>query len=84
MQLYLVVGFTQTMDDEKYGIRWTTAQCVLVLKLIGVAFDLYDGHKKVSVLKRYIHVLVQKIYIYDKHVRSFCAFSTFCFVLFMY
>ena len=64
------------MDDEKYGIRWTTAQCVLVLKLIGVAFDLYDGHKKVSVLKLYIHVLVQKIYIYDEHVRSFCAFST--------
>ena len=42
-----MAGFSQTMDNEKYGIRWTTPQCVLTLKLIGLSLDLYDGQKKV-------------------------------------
>ena len=31
------------MDD--YDINWTTAQCVMCLRNIGIGFDYYDGSK---------------------------------------
>ena len=34
--------FSQT---DGYDVNWSTPHCVLTLKLIGVAFDMFDGHK---------------------------------------
>lgn len=31
---------------DSYTIKWTTPHCVLTLRLIGLAFDVYDGRKK--------------------------------------
>ncbi|PSN32117.1 Lysophospholipid acyltransferase 5 [Blattella germanica] len=31
---------------ETYDIKWSMPQCVLTLRLIGLAFDLFDGAKK--------------------------------------
>jgi len=30
---------------ETYDIKWSMPQCVLTLRLIGLAFDLFDGKK---------------------------------------
>lgn len=40
--LYLLIGYYSVLSD-KYQFRWTMAQCVLTLKLIGLTFDIYDG-----------------------------------------
>jgi len=47
---YLIVGyvFSQT---EVYDINWCTPHCVLTLRLIGVTYDMYDGHKDKSELR---------------------------------
>lgn len=39
---YLLVGYLAYSTDL-YDIAWTTAQCILVLRLLGVAWDTYDG-----------------------------------------
>lgn len=39
---YLIVGYLKYSTDL-YDIAWTTAQCIVVLRLIGVAWDTYDG-----------------------------------------
>ena len=31
---------------DSYTIKWTTPQCVLTLRLIGLVFDVYDGQRK--------------------------------------
>lgn len=41
---YLLVGYIQT-ESEEYDITWTMPHCVLTLKLIALAFDLWDGQK---------------------------------------
>ncbi|MGH0135038.1 UNVERIFIED_CONTAM: hypothetical protein FKN15_056476 [Acipenser sinensis] len=41
---YLLLGYCYTAT-EHYDIKWTMPQCVLTLKLIGLAFDYYDGGK---------------------------------------
>jgi lysophospholipid acyltransferase 5 len=41
---FLGYWFTGT---ETYDIKWSMPHCVLTLRLIGLAFDVYDGHKKV-------------------------------------
>lgn len=41
---YLLLGYWFTESDE-YDITWTMPHCVLVLKLIGLSFDLWDGTK---------------------------------------
>ncbi|XP_046432048.1 lysophospholipid acyltransferase 5 [Neodiprion fabricii] len=46
---YLLVGY-YTTSTEEYDIKWTMPQCVLTLRLIGLAFDLYDGRKKEEML----------------------------------
>lgn len=32
-------------ETEKYDIKWTIPHCVLTLRLIGQAFDIFDGTK---------------------------------------
>ncbi|XP_054267493.1 lysophospholipid acyltransferase 5-like isoform X1 [Macrosteles quadrilineatus] len=39
---YLLIGYYVT-STETYDIKWTMPQCVLTLRLTGLAFDLYDG-----------------------------------------
>uniref|UniRef100_A0A8C5PQJ5 Lysophospholipid acyltransferase 5 n=1 Tax=Leptobrachium leishanense TaxID=445787 RepID=A0A8C5PQJ5_9ANUR len=41
---YLLGGYYYTATDD-YDIKWTMPHCVLTLKLIGLAFDFYDGGK---------------------------------------
>jgi len=40
--VYLLWGYYLTLSDE-YAFEWTIPQCVLTLRLIAVAFDVYDG-----------------------------------------
>ncbi|XP_043935633.1 lysophospholipid acyltransferase 5 [Protopterus annectens] len=41
---YLLGGYYCTAT-EQYDIKWTMPHCVLTLKLVGLAFDYYDGGK---------------------------------------
>ncbi|KAK7867424.1 hypothetical protein R5R35_003848 [Gryllus longicercus] len=41
---YLLMGYYYT-GTETYDIKWSMPQCVLTLRLIGLAYDLYDGQK---------------------------------------
>ncbi|XP_053209784.1 lysophospholipid acyltransferase 5-like [Panonychus citri] len=43
---YLLAGYfiTQIKSNE-YSFEWTIPQCVLTLRLIAIAFDLYDGKR---------------------------------------
>ncbi|CAG0899338.1 unnamed protein product [Cyprideis torosa] len=41
---YLLIGYYFT-ETETYDIKWTMPHCVLTLRLIAVAFDVYDGHR---------------------------------------
>jgi lysophospholipid acyltransferase 5 len=42
---YLLWGYWCT-STEDYDISWTLPHCVLTLRLVGVAFDYYDGQKE--------------------------------------
>ena len=44
-QGYLLVGYYINATDG-YDVKWTTPHCVLVLRLIGVVFDVLDGRSK--------------------------------------
>ena len=44
VQGYLCIGYYVTMTDS-YMITWTTPQCVLTLRLIGLTYDVYDGQR---------------------------------------
>lgn len=46
---YLLIGYYY-VGTEDYDINWTMPQCVLVLRLIGLAFDLYDGNQPYNTL----------------------------------
>jgi lysophospholipid acyltransferase 5 len=39
-----MAGYYMT-GTETYDIKWSMPQCVLTLRLIGLAFDLFDGKK---------------------------------------
>jgi len=41
---YLTIGYYR-VSSEKYDVSWTTAQCVLCLRHIGLLFDLWDGRR---------------------------------------
>lgn len=41
---YLLLGYYFAGTDD-YDINWTMPQCVLVLRLIGIVYDIYDGHQ---------------------------------------
>lgn len=57
--LFEFLGYYMTATDD-YDIKWTMPQCVLTLRLIGLAFDLWDGSQpevsntRVTVCKFYI------------------------------
>lgn len=42
---YLLIGYYFTTSDT-YDIKWTMPHCVLVLRLIGLAFDICDSREK--------------------------------------
>lgn len=41
---YLLIGYYYT-ESETYDIKWTMPHCVLVLRLIGLGFDIADGEQ---------------------------------------
>jgi len=41
---FLFVGYVVNAT-ENYDVKWTTPQCILCLRLIGLAWDVYDGHQ---------------------------------------
>jgi len=41
---YLLWGYKQT-ESEDYDICWTMTGCIMCLRLIGLAYDRYDGNK---------------------------------------
>lgn len=42
---YLMIGYVINASDG-YDVKWTTPQCVLCLRLIGLTWNLYDGKQK--------------------------------------
>ncbi|CAH1102115.1 unnamed protein product [Psylliodes chrysocephalus] len=46
---YLLLGYNYASTDN-YDINWTMPQCILTLRLIGVAFDLFDGRQPIDTL----------------------------------
>ncbi|XP_011146541.1 lysophospholipid acyltransferase 5 [Harpegnathos saltator] len=42
---YLLYGY-YTTSTQDYDIKWTMPQCVLTLRLIGLAFNLWDGQRR--------------------------------------
>lgn len=46
---YLLIGYCYTSGDT-YSICWTMPHCVLVLRLIGLSFDVSDGQRPVEEL----------------------------------
>ncbi|KAK5638729.1 hypothetical protein RI129_013024 [Pyrocoelia pectoralis] len=46
---YLLMGYYYVGTDN-YDINWTMPQCIIVLRLIGLAFDLYDGRQPLESL----------------------------------
>lgn len=53
MGYYLKIGIFADKDyaDKEYGFTWTTPHCVLVLRCIMLATDVYDGGKSEKLLK---------------------------------
>lgn len=49
--VYLLIGYFYFSTND-YDINWTLPQCVLVLRLIGIAFDYYDGSQEASSLSK--------------------------------
>jgi len=48
---YLLIGYYYTSSDT-YDIKWTMPHCVLVLRLIGLSFDVADGQRKPETLSK--------------------------------
>ncbi|TRY80134.1 hypothetical protein TCAL_08953 [Tigriopus californicus] len=48
---YLFIGYICNASRD-YDITWTMPQCVICLRLIGLAMDVYDGTKKEEELSR--------------------------------
>lgn len=46
---YLIFGYVYTSTAD-YDINWTMPHCILTLRLIGLCFDVYDGHRKEETL----------------------------------
>ncbi|XP_057304989.1 lysophospholipid acyltransferase 5-like [Hydractinia symbiolongicarpus] len=43
--IYLLAGYILNASDG-YDVKWTTPQCILCMRLIGLTWDIYDGIKK--------------------------------------
>ena len=41
---YLLTGYIMTASDS-YDVKWTTPQCIVCLRMIGLAWDVYDGQQ---------------------------------------
>jgi hypothetical protein len=58
---YLVVGYV-VIGTDSYDISWTMPHCVMTLRLIGLAMDVFDGQKKpvcqVSLTSLVVNVLI--------------------------
>lgn len=48
---YLLIGYYYTSSDT-YDIKWTMPHCVLVLRLIGLSFDVADGQRPPDTLSK--------------------------------
>lgn len=42
---YLLTGYALKTSSQDNSVSWTTAQCVLCLRLTGLAWDYYDGNQ---------------------------------------
>lgn len=42
---YLITGYAFKSYSQDYSVSWTTAHCVLCLRLTGLAWDYYDGNQ---------------------------------------
>jgi len=63
-------------STEEYDLNWTTPQCVLTLRLIGLSFDYFDGGRDIKELGA-----EEKLYRLEKlpnifNVLGFCYFFT--------
>ncbi|XP_071500866.1 lysophospholipid acyltransferase 5-like [Diadema antillarum] len=45
-----LVGSYIVFASDNYDMNWTTPQCILTLRMISVAYDLYDGHRPLEKL----------------------------------
>ncbi|XP_076233949.1 lysophosphatidylcholine acyltransferase 3 protein nessy [Calliopsis andreniformis] len=69
---YLLYGYYTTSTDD-YDIKWTMPQCVLTLRLIGLAFNLLDGKKseeKLSVSQKQVAL---------KKIPTFLETAAYCY-----
>lgn len=46
MHLFFTTTGYYTTSTQDYDIKWTMPQCVLTLRLIGLAFNVWDGQKR--------------------------------------
>ncbi|KAJ8976349.1 hypothetical protein NQ317_015220 [Molorchus minor] len=44
---YLLIGYYYSSTND-YDINWMMPYCILVLRLIGIAYDYYDGHQPIE------------------------------------
>ena len=56
---YLCVGYLMYNMTAEYAVNWTLPHCVLCLKLIGLAMDVWDGSKNLSDNEEYLDALKQ-------------------------
>ncbi|XP_034171298.2 lysophosphatidylcholine acyltransferase 3 protein nessy [Osmia lignaria lignaria] len=62
---YLLYGYYTTSTDD-YDIKWTMPQCVLTLRLIGLAFNILDGKKseeKLSAVQKQVALKEQPTFL---------------------
>ena len=69
--MYLCAGYYTHVLHTNYVITWTTPHCVLTLRLIGLAFDVYDGHRR-TVSKTPRHQNFAEFSLNQRHY-SFCG-----------
>ncbi len=62
----LLFGYYFTESDQ-YDITWTTPQCILTLRLIGLTWDVYDGHRKDVLLSLQISCILDGIVDFRKN-----------------
>lgn len=55
--IYLLAGYILNASDG-YDVKWTTPQCILCMRLIGLAWDIYDGKQKKT---NFTNLLTQRL-----------------------
>ncbi|KAK4878022.1 hypothetical protein RN001_010528 [Aquatica leii] len=48
---YLLIGY-YCVGTDNYDINWTMPQCIIVLRLIGLTYDVYDGQQPPETLSK--------------------------------